>query len=98
MEDHVPRGERSNDSHAEHLHPADRPPVVRRTDEADRQAELGQIFEALTGSKTVIETQETPASKRCLDGREVTVSEYVSESVRNNGLSDAIARPDTLDQ
>ena len=61
---------------------------------------LEAIFVNVTGTETLVEeqTQDGSASREVgvdADGRSQTLSEYVSTMVRDDGLTEAFAEPDT---
>jgi hypothetical protein len=62
----------------------------------DRQRQLQQLFEELTGSASLVERQESD-SRRCLDSQEAGLAADVAEVVESDGLSEAISSPETGD-
>ena len=65
-----------------------------RTADRDTQTELSALFEDIAGTTTIVEPQTRQLSSRYLgDGQ--PVSEYVSKTVADDGLADAVSSPDT---
>lgn len=58
---------------------------------------LRDLFEEVTGTETIIEEQESAPPSRCItdDPSGATISEYVGSMVRDDGLGETLAEPDT---
>lgn len=55
--------------------------------EDDREPDLGTLFEKVTGTTVVVDSQKSGPTSRCLDD-ETPVSDYLTRLARDDGLSD----------
>jgi hypothetical protein len=59
--------------------------------------QLRGLFEDVTGTDKIIEKQESAGASRCItdDPSGPTIAEYVGSMVRDDGLGETLAEPDT---
>ncbi|MFC6976768.1 hypothetical protein ACFQL1_22035 [Halomicroarcula sp. GCM10025709] len=59
--------------------------------------QLRELFEDVTGTDRIVEKQESSGASRCVadDPSGATIAEYVSSMVRDDGLGETLAEPDT---
>lgn len=67
--------------------------MTENTEAQDRQQELGLLFEQITGTVVFVEQQDQAIDTRYLDDDDA-VSTYVTASIGDDGLTDAIGTPD----
>jgi hypothetical protein len=68
----------------------------KETEESSSYKHLRGLFLDVTGTDTIVETQDESLASRCVTEQSTsgTLSEYVTDMAQKDGLADTLAEPD----